>query len=72
MTEDTDMVGFNYNSVMNVVANIPDYTMCFIQQQNIKTKITNTVHFTENLVKGVEEDEDEKEDNENIKIEKSI
>lgn len=68
MTEETDMVGFNYNSVMNFIANIPDYTMCFIQQQNIKTKITNTVHFTENLVKGVEEEEKEKEEKININI----
>lgn len=47
-TEDTSMIGITYNSIMNVVANLPDYVKYFIQQQNIRTKITNTVILDEN------------------------
>ena len=70
------MIGFTYNSIMNVVANSPDYMKCFIQQQNIKTKITNTVLLKDNLdnlenlenLENLDKEDKEKENS----IEKSI
>ena len=35
--------GFTYNSIMNCVANIPNYSLYFLQQHNTKTKITKTL-----------------------------
>jgi hypothetical protein len=35
--------GVTYNSIMNYVANIPNLTLYFIQQHNIKKKITKTL-----------------------------
>lgn len=75
-TDDTNMIGFTYNSIMNVVANSPDYMKCFIQQQNIKTKITNTVLLKDNLdnlenlenLENLDKEDKEKENS----IEKSI
>jgi hypothetical protein len=79
-SEDTTMIGLTYNSIMNVVANLPDTVQCFFQQQTIKKKITNTVSFDgkenmenkEELGADAEEEEDEEEEKENIKLEKSI
>ena len=69
--ENTNMIGFTYNSIMNVVANSPDYMKCFIQQQNIKNKITNTVQFNENM-ENIEDIDEIDEKKENKEIEKSI
>jgi len=42
--EDNTMVtGFTYQSVMNCVANLPDFARYFIQQQNTKKKVTKTL-----------------------------
>jgi len=43
--EDTMFCSFTYNSAMNVVANIPDWILYFIQQQNIKQKPVKTLHI---------------------------
>lgn len=41
--EDTIGCEFIYNSAVNVLANIPDWILYFIQQQNIQKKPTNVV-----------------------------
>jgi ribosomal protein L16 Arg81 hydroxylase len=41
--EPTLLTGFIYNSIMNIAANIPDYFLYFIQQQNIKTRVTKVL-----------------------------
>ena len=41
--DNTLLSGFNYQSVMNCVSNIPDMARYFIQQQNIKKKVTKTI-----------------------------
>ena len=43
-TDDNNLVsGITYNSIMNYVANIPNLVLYFIQQHNIKKKITKTL-----------------------------
>jgi hypothetical protein len=55
--EDTVMCGFTYNSIMNIIANIPDWILYFIQQQNTKKKIVKTLDLdiiqNENKVENV-------------------
>jgi len=41
----TFITGFTYISIMNSIVNIPNYTLYFLQQQNIQKKITKTVTF---------------------------
>jgi len=41
--EPTLLTGFTYNSIINMVANVPNYVLYFIQQQNIKTRITKVL-----------------------------
>jgi hypothetical protein len=41
--EPTLLTGFIYNSIMNIAANIPNYFLYFIQQQNIKTRVTKVL-----------------------------
>jgi ribosomal protein L16 Arg81 hydroxylase len=37
------LCGITYNSIMNYVANVPNLVLYFIQQHNIKKKITKTL-----------------------------
>jgi hypothetical protein len=41
--DNTLVTGFTYQSVMNCVANLPDFARYFIQQQNTKKKVTKTL-----------------------------
>jgi hypothetical protein len=38
--DETTMIGFTYHSLMNLLANTPDYVQSFLQQQNTKIKTT--------------------------------
>jgi len=40
---DNLVCGFTYNSIMNCIANIPNYFLYFIQQNNIKKKVMRTL-----------------------------
>lgn len=65
-TDDNNLVsGITYNSIMNYVANIPNLVLYFIQQHNIKKKITKTLDIDK------EEDKIEETVNslENVEIE---
>ena len=44
--EPTILTGFTYNSVMNCVANIPNWGLYFLQQHNIKKRITKTIDLS--------------------------
>jgi hypothetical protein len=44
--EPTLISGFTYNSIMNCVANIPNWGLYFLQQHNIKKKITKTIDLS--------------------------
>jgi len=70
---------FNYNSVINYVANLPDNAKYYLQQHNIKKRITKTLELNESIIKETSEPENileiEKKSGtsdvtENIKIEK--
>jgi hypothetical protein len=41
--EPTLISGFTYNSVMNCLANIPNWGLYFLQQHNIKKRLTKTI-----------------------------
>ncbi len=43
--DNTILCGFTYNSIMNVVANIPNWILYFIQQQNTKKKVAKTLEL---------------------------
>ena len=45
--EDTILCGFTYNSIMNTVSNIPYLAKYYIQQNNIKKKITKIIQLDE-------------------------
>ena len=45
--EDTLVCGFSYNSIMNYVANSPDIAKYYLQQHNIKKRITKTLELNE-------------------------
>lgn len=55
INEDTNILGLTYNSPMNLISNIPDFALCFIQQHNITTKLS----------KLGQNDKDENKNNEN-------
>jgi len=60
--EPTLLCGFTYNSVMNCVANAPNWGLYFLQQHNIKKKMTKTIDFDvkpEELEKELEETKQE-------------
>jgi hypothetical protein len=60
--EPTLLSGFTYNSVMNCLANIPNWGLYFLQQHNIKKKVTKTIDFDvkpEELEKELEETKQE-------------
>ena len=40
---ETVLTSFTYNTVMNCIANIPDASLYFMQQQNIKTRVSKTI-----------------------------
>jgi ribosomal protein L16 Arg81 hydroxylase len=46
--ENNLICGITYNSIMNYVANIPNLALYFIQQHNIKKKITKTLDIENN------------------------
>jgi len=53
--EDTIVCGFTYNSIMNTVSNIPYLAKYYIQQNNIKKKITKIIQFDESTVESEED-----------------
>ena len=60
--EPTLLCGFTYNSVMNCVANAPNWGLYFLQQHNIKKKMTKIIDFDvkpEELEKELEETKQE-------------
>ena len=63
--EPTMLSGFTYNSIMNCVANSPNWALYFLQQHNIKKKVTKTIDLSANEVllepKDSEEQEESKE-----------
>lgn len=62
--ENTELYGFYYNSVINCIANIPNWFLYYLQQQNLKHKVLRTrVRF---------EDELENVDKENVKDNTSL
>ena len=62
------LCGITYNSIMNYIANIPNLVLYFIQQHNIKKKITKTLDIDnkENDVENELNPESEKENNNDI------
>ena len=40
---ETCVTSCTYNSIMNCVANLPDTCLYFMQQQNIKKRVSNTI-----------------------------
>jgi hypothetical protein len=47
--EYTQLIEYNYNTLINAVANVPNYCMYYLQQNNIKKKELNTVVSTSEL-----------------------
>ena len=45
--ENTTLCGFTYNSPMNILSNIPDWALYFIQQQNLTKKTVKTLKTDE-------------------------
>lgn len=41
--EYTQLAEYNYNTLINGVANVPSYCMYYLQQSNVKTKVLNTI-----------------------------
>ena len=56
---ETFITAFTYNSVMNCVANIPDTCLYFMQQQNIKARVSNKII-------GITDNDTDNETNHNI------
>ena len=56
--EVSSICSFQYRTFMNTVAILPELTMSFLQRQNIKRNLLNTVD-TDNVEKIVEEKKDE-------------
>jgi len=52
---DTLVCGFTYSSIMNCVANSPDIAKYYLQQQNIKKRITKTLEIKEKQSEMLEE-----------------
>ena len=49
--DDTELYGFYYNSLINCVANIPNWCLYYLQQQNIKHKVLRTrVRFEDDKI----------------------
>ena len=48
--DDNIVCGFTYNSIMNVVANVPNWILYFIQQQNTKKKVAKTLKIEESQI----------------------
>ena len=42
------LCGFRYNSIMNCIANLPNYGLYFLQQHNINKKIAKTLNLDNN------------------------
>jgi len=50
--DDTELYGFYYNSLINCVANIPNWCMYYLQQQNTRYKVLKPrVRFEDELEK---------------------
>jgi hypothetical protein len=45
---ETVLTSFTYNTAMNYIANIPDTSLYFMQQQNIKTRVSKTISKIDN------------------------
>jgi hypothetical protein len=56
--EDTLVCGFSYNSIMNCVANSPDIAKYYLQQHNIKKRITKTLELHEEAKEAKAEQEE--------------
>jgi hypothetical protein len=53
---DTELYGFYYNSLVNCVANIPNWFLYYLQQQNIKLKVLKTRVRFEDEVENVDKE----------------
>jgi len=42
-SQDTIIAGFTYNTLMNCITNIPNWTLYYLQQHNTKTRIAKTI-----------------------------
>jgi hypothetical protein len=69
--EPTLLTGFIYNSIMNIASNIPNYFLYFIQQQNIKTRVTKVLDI-KSEIHNKTEDDDEIPEVEKTPIQESI
>jgi len=61
--DDTLVSGFTYHTIMNCVANSPDIAKYYLQQYNIKKRITKTLDLHEKIKKENAEKEDNDLDN---------
>ena len=57
VADDSSVLGFTYDSFMNVLANTPDYMKYLLQQQNTKTKLSSTLEKKTGEEKKMEEEE---------------
>ena len=57
--DDTELYGFYYNSLINCVANIPNWCLYYLQQQNIRYKVLRTRVRFEDEVDKIETDNKE-------------
>jgi len=60
--EPTMISGFTYNSVMNCLANIPNWGLYFLQQHNIKKRLTKTIDIDNHLGAPSKHDSDKDND----------
>ncbi len=62
---DTILCGFTYNTIMNVVANVPNWILYFIQQQNTKKKVAKTLELHQEKLSREDFDEIKEESSHN-------
>jgi hypothetical protein len=66
--EPTLVCGFTYNSIMNCVANIPHWTLYYLQQSNTKTRTVKVLDVSGQMVEISKVDENGEMEPENITI----
>ena len=54
--DDTELYGFYYNSLINCVANIPNWCLYYLQQQNTRYKVLKTRVRFEDEVENVDKE----------------
>jgi hypothetical protein len=65
LSDSTLLTGFTYNTIINYAANIKDIGLYFLQQNNIKTKMTKSIDLNQmnELSNPIPLDDDGKIDN---------